>query len=81
MDYARELDQGIDRRMNISIAVTQGNRQKIVLEAIAAYIAFRREKRHPNQHSKELDTQARTWDELRKFEAIVKTTPQQLRLE
>ncbi|BAZ50500.1 hypothetical protein NIES4103_31160 [Nostoc sp. NIES-4103] len=66
-------------------AVLHGNTddgQEIIVKAIAAYIELRRCSRHANQHTrdKEFDISARTWDELRRFKAMVQREPQKLGL-
>jgi hypothetical protein len=57
LDYARALDSG--------------EIQNPVLQAIDEYIDWRRDRQHPNQYSTKLNMNARTWDELRKFRAMV----------
>jgi hypothetical protein len=66
MCCAREIDAGK--------ALLHGNRDNIILGAIAEYIEIRRQNLHPNQHSKGkgLSTESRTWDELRRFQDWVK---------
>ncbi|MBE9004939.1 hypothetical protein IQ259_07795 [Fortiea sp. LEGE XX443] len=66
MVYARQLDAGN--------AFQQGNtadKQDVIINAIAAYIVLRGSGRHANQHGKTVDVSERTWDELRKFAAMV----------
>ncbi|MBH8578353.1 hypothetical protein I8752_36530 [Nostocaceae cyanobacterium CENA369] len=46
-----------------------------VLSAIDRYIEFRQQNFRPNQHSKKPDLSSRTWDELRKFQELVKENP------
>jgi hypothetical protein len=72
MAYARKLDG--------ANAVSHGNEADIILNAIANYTKLRKTSRHNNQHSKELDTTARTWDELRKFAKLVEEQPELLGL-
>ncbi|MBD2503412.1 hypothetical protein [Anabaena azotica] len=73
MAYARAKDKGE--------ALLHGNSKEIILGAIAAYTELRKRDRHPNQHNKELDTNARTWDELRKFAKLLAEQPHLLGLE
>lgn len=72
MNYARALDSGK--------SLLQGNEQEIILNAIAQYIQLRAAQRHANQFTqgKEFSTEARTWDELKKFTKLVKESPQSL---
>ncbi|MBD2365177.1 hypothetical protein H6G36_29170 [Anabaena minutissima FACHB-250] len=74
MAYARALDSGE--------AVLHGNSQEIILSAIAAYIELRKSSRHNNQFNqgRELDTNVRTWDELRKFKQMVINNPELLEI-
>jgi hypothetical protein len=64
LDYARELDQK-------GIVAGCDDAGTIVLTAIEHYITYKREHYHPNQNSKQLDINTRSWDELRKFRAMV----------
>lgn len=75
LNYARRLDGGE--------SLLQGNEQEIILNAIAAYIEIRSSARHSNQFTqgKEFTTEARTWDELKKFTKLVKENPQILGLQ
>lgn len=70
MNYARALDSGI--------GLSQVNRADVILEAIECYIKFRGKNFRPNQHSNKPDLTSRTWDELRKFQKLVKDNPQVL---
>lgn len=74
MNYARALDNGE--------SLLQGNEREIILNAIARFIELRAAQRHANQFTqgKEFSTQARTWDELKKFTKMVNETPQKLGL-
>ncbi|MBE9054176.1 hypothetical protein IQ243_28050 [Nostocales cyanobacterium LEGE 11386] len=72
MVYAKALDS--------CKAVSHGNSRDIILQAIAAYIEFKKASRHPNQYGKELDTNTRAWDELRKFQKLVQERPEILGL-
>jgi hypothetical protein len=67
LEYARWLDQ----HNKSSLAQgTQGDFScDVILQAIDKYIEWRRDRQHPNQYS--TNTNARTWDELRKFRAMV----------
>ncbi|MBH8561634.1 hypothetical protein I8748_05480 [Nostoc sp. CENA67] len=72
------------RLIDAGNAVLHGNTDdkiEIVLSAIAAYIEIRSCSRHANQHTtKKLDISARTWDEMRKFTAMVRHEPNKLGL-
>lgn len=74
MAYARARDVGK--------CLLQGNCRDEILIAIKKYTELRSADRHPNQHSqgKDLDTNARTWDELRRFVKMVETAPEKLGL-
>ncbi|MBW4556416.1 MAG: hypothetical protein KME59_10830 [Trichormus sp. ATA11-4-KO1] len=72
MAYAKALDNGNSH--------VQGNTRDEILKAIAAYIEFKKASRHPNQYGKELDTNTRAWDELRKFQKLVQERPEILGL-
>lgn len=52
-------------------ALDSGEIENPVLQALDKYIDWRRDRRHPNQYSRKLNINARTWDELRKFRAMV----------
>lgn len=83
LEYARAIDASAptsDTANDIPDHVGDvSQKQEIVLQALGEYIKFRREsRRHPNQYSKHLNTDARTWDEIRKFQAMVENQPQQL---
>ncbi|MBD2354755.1 hypothetical protein H6G41_08950 [Tolypothrix sp. FACHB-123] len=73
--YARAIDS--DFR---SVSQRVGD-ASLVLQAIEAYIQYKRTKHHPNQHSRELDINTRAWDELRKFRQLLKDNPSALGLE
>ncbi|BAZ50137.1 hypothetical protein NIES4103_27510 [Nostoc sp. NIES-4103] len=73
MAYARALDSGI--------GLSQVNRADVILEAIDYYIKFRGKNFRPNQHSRKPDLTSRAWDELRKFQKLVKENPQVLGIE
>lgn len=75
MDYAKSVDNNM-----VNIPQRAGD-ASFILEAIEAYIKYRRTIRHPNQHSKDVDVNARTWDELRKFRQLLKDNPSALGLE
>lgn len=77
MAYARARDRGeIPPK-----CLLQGNADA-VLSAIAAYINLKKSVRHHNQFNqgRELDINTRAWDELRKFQKLVKEQPQTLGL-
>lgn len=76
MRCAREIDAG-----NAVLHGNIANEEEIILNAIANYIILRGNSRHPNQHGKSVDVSTRTWDELRKFAAIVETQPEKLGLQ
>ncbi len=59
MEYARAIDAGM--------TTSQGE----ILKAIDGYIAWRQQNYRSTQNSKQPDTNARTWDELRKFRRMV----------
>ncbi len=70
LEYAEWLDQ---QRKSSLAQDTQGDFScDVVLKAIDEYVEWRRYCRHPNQYSTKLNMNARTWDELRKFRAMVK---------
>lgn len=71
LEYARWLDQ----HSKSSLARhSQGDFScNVVLQAIEKYIEWRRDRQHPNQYSRKLNMNARTWDELRKFKKMVET--------
>lgn len=77
MAYARHLDSD-NAVLHGNVAVDE---QQIILNAIANYTRLRAARRHNNQHSKQLDTAARTWDELRKFAALVEKQPEKIGLQ
>ncbi|NEU77450.1 hypothetical protein PI95_034585 [Hassallia byssoidea VB512170] len=63
LEYARALDeQAVDSDLGL---------QAEILQTIDRYIEHKRRNYHPNQNSKQLDTNTRAWDELRKFQAMV----------
>ncbi|MBC1235662.1 hypothetical protein [Nostoc sp. 2RC] len=70
IEYAKALDAGI--------AVSHGNTADLVLALLDRYIEYKRLNYHPNQNSKQLDTSTRAWDELRKFQKLVRENPQAL---
>lgn len=72
MDYARELDN--------NNAVTRGIVAEDILEVIERYIEFRQQHYRPNQHSGKPEISSRTWDELRKFQKLVRENPEALNL-
>ncbi len=74
MAYARARDAGE--------CLLQGNNSEIILNAIAQYIEIRKRDRHNNQHNKdkELNLEARTWDELRRFAKLAQEQPELLGL-
>lgn len=63
LDYARALDTHVLLPDNVGDIVNQ----LLILQAIDNYIEWKRENYHPNQNSRELDINTRSWDELRKF--------------
>jgi hypothetical protein len=69
LEYARWLDQHVKSSLAQG---TQGDFScNVVLQAIDKYIEWRRDRKQPNQHSREVNINVRTWDELRKFRAMV----------
>jgi len=68
LDYARWLD----RNRSLFAQSQQGDFScHLISQAIDKYIEWRRDHRHPNQYYSKLNMNARTWDELRKFRAMV----------
>ncbi|WGV23465.1 hypothetical protein [Halotia branconii] len=67
MDYARAIDSGKD--------VSHVNTADLILDAIDCYIKFRQRNFRPNQHSKKPDMTSRAWDELRKFQKLLRENP------
>jgi hypothetical protein len=69
LEYARWLDQ---HRKSSLAQDTQGDFScNVVLQAIDKYIEWRRDRIHPTQYYSKLNMNARTWDEFRKFRAMV----------
>jgi hypothetical protein len=71
LEYAKWLDE----HSKSSLAQnSQGDFScNLILQAIDGYIEWRRDRQHPNQYSTKLNINARTWDELRKFRAMVES--------
>ncbi|MBH8577959.1 hypothetical protein I8752_34365 [Nostocaceae cyanobacterium CENA369] len=67
MDYARAIDGAID--------VSHVNTADSILSAIDRYIAWRHQNYRSTQAAKEPDTTSRTWDELRKFQRLLRENP------
>lgn len=53
--------------------------QEFTLGMIDRYIEFKRLNYHPNQYSRKLDTSTRAWDELRKFQKLIRESPELLK--
>jgi hypothetical protein len=69
LEYARWLDQHVKSSLAQG---TQGDFScNVVLQAIDKYVEWRRDRIHPNQYYSKLNMNAHTWDELRKFRAMV----------
>lgn len=68
LDYARWLD----RNRSSLAQETKGDFScNLILQAIDKYIDWRRDHKHPSQYSRKVNINVRTWDELRKFRAMV----------
>lgn len=68
LDFARALDQ-----QNFNSVYRQ-----VILHAMVQYIGYKRSIYHPNQYSREVNTNTRAWDEFRKFMASIATEEQML---
>jgi predicted alpha/beta-fold hydrolase len=66
LDYARALDQ-----QNFTTIYRQ-----VILQALNQYVEYKRQNYHPNQYSREVNTNTRAWDEFRKFMALIETEAQ-----
>ncbi|MBD2775178.1 hypothetical protein [Iningainema tapete] len=82
LEYARAIDASApisdtaydipDRYGDVS------QQQEIILQALASYVKWKRKNYHPNQNSKQLNTDTRAWDEFRKFQTMVQENPELL---
>mgnify|MGYP003622950730 CR=1 FL=1 len=71
LEYARWLDE--HSKYSFAQSALGDFSCNLILQAIDEYIEWRRDRQHPNQYSTKLNTNARTWDELRKFRAMVES--------
>lgn len=77
--YARAVDSKLIFDESRQIPMLKGDfLQEFTLGAIDRYIEFKRLNYHPNQNSRELDISTRAWDELRKFQKLVRECPELL---
>jgi hypothetical protein len=75
LDYAKSLDkvgQSVEKQDLLKIY------QEVILKAIDTYIDYKGKNYHPNQNSKELNINTRSWDELRKFALLMENDPKSL---
>ena len=71
--YARAVDSKLTgQRASYHALTTWGFLQEFTLELIQRYIEFKRDNYHPNQNSRQLDINTRAWDELRKFQKLLR---------
>lgn len=68
MEFARKLDEEEGLYLG----------QKIILQGMDSFIELKRSRYHPNQFSRALNTDTRSWDALREFKRIVESKPQAL---
>jgi hypothetical protein len=78
--YARAVDSKLITDKSRHIPLLPGDfLQEFTLGLIDRYIEFKRQNYHPNQNSRVLDISTRAWDELRKFQKLVRESPELLR--
>lgn len=74
LDYARAVDSNL---INDVVPLRAGDfLQQFTLAATERYIEFKRQNYHPNQNARILDTSTRAWDELRKFQKLLRDSPE-----
>ncbi|MEH2197401.1 hypothetical protein [Nostoc sp.] len=77
--YARAVDSKLISDKSRNIPMLKGDfLQEFTLGLIDRYIELKRQNYHPNQNSRKLDTSTRAWDELRKFQKLVRESPELL---
>ncbi|MCC5606650.1 hypothetical protein LC612_07580 [Nostoc sp. CHAB 5834] len=77
--YARAVDSKLKTDKSRNIPMLKGDfLQEFTLGLIESYIEFKRHNYHPNQNSRVLDTNTRAWDELRKFQKLLRESPEKL---
>jgi hypothetical protein len=77
--YARAVDSFSVSDKSRNIPMLKGDfLQEFTLGLIDRYIELKRLNYHPNQNSRKLDTSTRAWDELRKFQKVLRESPQLL---
>ncbi|MHC5740197.1 hypothetical protein [Nostoc sp.] len=78
--YARAVDSKLITDKSRNIPMLKGDfLQEFTLGLIDRYIELKRHNYHPNQNSRKLDISTRPWDELRKFQKLVRESPELLR--
>ena len=76
--YARAVDSKLIDDQSHTIPSPLGDFLQFTLKAIERYIEYKRQNYHPNQNSRILDTTTRPWDELRKFQKLLRQSPEVL---
>lgn len=77
--YARAVDSKLINDKTLNIPLLPGDfLQEFTLGLIERYIEYKRSIYHPNQNSRELDISTRPWDELRKFQKLLRESPEKL---
>ena len=74
LDYARAVDSKLTDDKSEEIPMLIGD----FLVIIDRYIEYKRQNYHPNQNSRTLDTSTRAWDELRRFQKLLRESPELL---
>jgi hypothetical protein len=73
--YAR----AVDSKLINGVPLPTGDFLEFTLGLIDRYIEYKRLNYHPNQNSQELDISTRAWDEMRKFQRLLRESPELLR--
>ncbi|MBC6436210.1 hypothetical protein FM036_45605 [Nostoc sp. HG1] len=76
LDYARAVDSKLIN--DVVPLSTEDFLHQFTLGLIDRYIEYKSQIYHPNQNSRKLDTNTRAWDELRKFQKLLRESPELL---